>query len=149
MAIINQHGELISQPWQTLINAQEISTYSHWIINLTQWQQSKDFLMAQRKHLALSLDNDIAVNIIADSVNYFELIILHFPKFTDGRAYSQARQLRDVLHYTGELQATGDVLRDQLWFMARCGFTRFEVRADQDHLLCAAAFGEISVQYSF
>jgi len=49
-------------------------------------------------------------------------IDLHFPKFTDGRAYSQARLLRQRLKFTGEIRATGDVLIDQLVQMARCGF---------------------------
>ena len=49
-------------------------------------------------------------------------IDLHFPKFTDGRAYSQARLLRQRRQFTGEIRATGDVLIDQLVHMARCGF---------------------------
>ena len=49
-------------------------------------------------------------------------IDLQFPKFTDGRAYSQARLLRGRLKFAGELRATGDVLIDQLVQMARCGF---------------------------
>ena len=49
-------------------------------------------------------------------------IDLHFPKFTDGRAYTQARLLRQRRHFTGEIRATGDVLIDQLVHMARCGF---------------------------
>jgi uncharacterized protein (DUF934 family) len=55
-----------------------------------------------------------------------KLIVLHFPKFTDGRAYSQARLLRGRLGYRGELRATGAVLRDQLPFLLRCGFDSFE-----------------------
>jgi uncharacterized protein (DUF934 family) len=51
--------------------------------------------------------------------------VLHFPKFTDGRAYSQARLLRERLKYTGEIRATGQVLPDQLNFMRRCGFDAF------------------------
>ena len=47
---------------------------------------------------------------------------LHFPKFADGRAYSQARLLRQRRQFTGEIRATGDVLIDQLVHMARCGF---------------------------
>ena len=47
---------------------------------------------------------------------------LNFPKFTDGRAYSQARLLRQRRQFTGEIRATGDVLIDQLVHMARCGF---------------------------
>ena len=50
-------------------------------------------------------------------------IDLHFPKFTDGRAYSQAYLLRRRLGYTGEIRATGDVLIDQLVQMQRSGFT--------------------------
>lgn len=54
------------------------------------------------------------------------LITLHFPKFSDGRAYSQARLLRERLGYCGELRAAGDVLQDQLPFLLRCGFDSFE-----------------------
>ena len=59
-------------------------------------------------------------------------IDLHFPRFTDGRAYSQAFLLRRRLGYTGEIRATGDVLVDQLVQMQRCGFDSAVLRADQD-----------------
>ena len=59
-------------------------------------------------------------------------IDLHFPKFTDGRAYSQAFLLRRRLGFTGEIRATGDVLIDQLVQMERTGFTSAVLRADQD-----------------
>lgn len=66
---------------------------------------------------------------LANDANPFELdlsgvdrIDLQFPKFTDGRAFSQARLLRGRLKFAGELRATGDVLIDQLVQMARCGF---------------------------
>ena len=54
------------------------------------------------------------------------MIALDFPKFSDGRAYTQARLLRERFGYRGELRATGNVLRDQLLFMLRCGFDAFE-----------------------
>ena len=53
-------------------------------------------------------------------------MVLHFPKFSDGRAYSQARLLRGRFGYQGELRATGGVLQDQIAFMLRCGFDSFE-----------------------
>jgi uncharacterized protein (DUF934 family) len=59
-------------------------------------------------------------------------IDLHFPKFTDGRAYSQAFILRRRLGFTGEIRATGDVLVDQLQQMCRSGFTAAVLRVDQD-----------------
>ena len=65
-------------------------------------------------------------------------IDLHFPKFTDGRAYSQAFLLRRRLGYTGEIRATGDVLIDQLVQMERTGFDVAVLREDQ-HLEFAQA----------
>ena len=63
---------------------------------------------------------------------------LVFPTFRDGRAYSQARLLRERHEFRGELRATGQVLRDQLMFLHRAGFDAFEVTKDSD----AAAFAE-------
>jgi uncharacterized protein (DUF934 family) len=57
---------------------------------------------------------------------------LQFPKFTDGRAFSQAFLLRRRLGFTGAIRATGDVLVDQLQQMARTGFTEAVLRADQN-----------------
>jgi len=59
-------------------------------------------------------------------------IDLHFPKFTDGRAYSQAFYLRRRSGFTGEIRATGDVLIDQLVQMERQGFSVAVLRADQN-----------------
>jgi uncharacterized protein (DUF934 family) len=59
-------------------------------------------------------------------------IDLHFPKFTDGRAFSQAFLLRRRLGFTGEIRATGDVLVDQLAQMQRTGFDTAVLREDQD-----------------
>jgi uncharacterized protein (DUF934 family) len=59
-------------------------------------------------------------------------IDLHFPKFTDGRAFSQAFLLRRRRGFKGEIRATGDVLADQLAQMERSGFDVAVLRADQD-----------------
>ena len=59
-------------------------------------------------------------------------IELHFPHFTDGRAFSQALMLRRRCGFQGDIRATGDVLVDQLSQMQRCGFSSAVLRADQD-----------------
>lgn len=69
---------------------------------------------------ALELPND--ADPMDANLDGITRIDLHFPKFTDGRAYSQARLLRQRLQFAGEIRATGDVLIDQLVHMARCGF---------------------------
>lgn len=71
----------------------------------------------------VQLANDADPEALQDSLAGVERINLHFPKFTDGRAYSQAYLLRRRLHFAGDIRATGDVLIDQLVHMTRTGFT--------------------------
>ena len=72
------------------------------------------------------------VNPLESSLDGIKRVDLHFPKFTDGRAFTQAVMLRKRAGFTGEIRATGDVLVDQLQQMARSGFDVAELRADQD-----------------
>jgi len=70
-----------------------------------------------------------------------------FPTFRDGRAYSQARLLRERYGYRGEVRATGQVLRDQFLFMLRAGFDAFEVRKPADAEAFAGTVKRYSVFY--
>lgn len=84
---------------------------------------------------------------VSELVPYLDrlgVVALVFPSFRDGRAYSQARLLRERHGYSGELRATGHVLRDQFVFMLRSGFDAFEVIKESD----AAAFAEVARRYS-
>jgi uncharacterized protein (DUF934 family) len=69
---------------------------------------------------------------LQDNPQQFALLAVDFPKFTDGRGYSIAYNLRVRHGYNGELRAIGDVLRDQLFYMQRVGFNAFAVRADKN-----------------
>jgi uncharacterized protein (DUF934 family) len=80
----------------------------------------------------LHLGNDTDVLSLGDQLQGVQRIDLHFPKFSDGRAFSQAVLLRQRLQFAGELRATGDVLIDQLLQMQRTGFSQALLRADQD-----------------
>lgn len=71
-------------------------------------------------------------------------VALVFPVFRDGRAYSQARLLRERYKFKGELRATGQVLRDQFMFMLRAGFDAFEVKKDSD----AQVFADVARRFS-
>jgi len=79
---------------------------------------------------ALVIANDTPLNDLQCDIHGFSTIVLDFPAFKDGRAYSQARILRDRFGYTGEIRARGEILRDQLLFMARCGINAFEFSGD-------------------
>src|ERR1700675_1836450 len=85
-----------------------------------------------------------------DLVPYLDrlaVVALVFPSFRDGRAYSQARLLRERHGYDGELRATGQVLRDQFVFMLRAGFDAFEVKKESDAEAFAATVKRYSVFY--
>ena len=84
---------------------------------------------------------------IDDLVPYLDrlaLVALVFPSFRDGRAYTQARLLRERHGYEGELRATGQVLRHQFVFMLRAGFDALEARKQSD----AEAFAVTAKRYS-
>jgi|SRR5712664_3599425 uncharacterized protein (DUF934 family) len=84
---------------------------------------------------------------VDDLVPYLDrlaMVALVFPSFRDGRAYTQARLLRERHGFRGELRATGQVLRDQFVFMLRAGFDAFEVKKDSD----AEAFANTTKRYS-
>ena len=101
-------------------------------------------LIAVRAYSAVATDqktiqiaNSTAVESLQTELATAHAVELHFPKFSDGRAYSQAVQLRRRHGFKGDIRATGDVLIDQLVQMQRAGFTTAVLRDDQD-----AAHGE-------
>jgi uncharacterized protein (DUF934 family) len=75
------------------------------------------------------------------------LIALQFPTFSDGRALSQAVVLRRRLGFRGELRAVGDVIRDLVFWLGRCGFDSIVPRKDQSLEACRAALNELTVAY--
>jgi len=84
---------------------------------------------------------------LAGVLERLALVAVRFPKYSDGRGYSSARLLRERYGFRGELRAVGDVLRDQVLFMKRCGFDAFALREDQDASGALAALGELGEQY--
>lgn len=80
-------------------------------------------------------------------INGFAVIAIHFPKFIDGRGYSVGRLLRERYGYRNELRAIGDVLRDQLFYLKRCGFDAYHLRADRDMQSALAGLHDFSDPY--
>jgi uncharacterized protein (DUF934 family) len=72
---------------------------------------------------------------------------IDFPNFTDGRGYSIARLVRNRLNFAGEIRAVGDVLVDQLPYMARCGITTFALREDQSVSVAQRSLKAYSLSY--
>ena len=100
------------------------------IVSLAQWQAVRGSWPAETP-VGLVVENDVTIESVAADLPRFALVALHFPKWTDGRAYSQARLLRVRFLFTGEIRATGEVLVDMLPLLARTGFDAAVLRPDQ------------------
>ncbi|WJF89564.1 DUF934 domain-containing protein [Paraburkholderia bonniea] len=119
------------------------------LVPLALWLAQREALGATRAaaELGVWLEPDSEPADLAGDFDRIALIAVDFPVFRDGRGYSIARLLRERYGYTGEIRAIGDVLRDQLNYLARCGFDAFAVRADKDLHDALKAFDEFTVQY--
>jgi len=101
-------------------------------------------LLARTEKLGVIWPNNRDLDDLLPYLDRLAAVALVFPTFRDGRAYSQARLLRERHGYDGELRATGQVLRDQFVFMLRAGFDAFEVKKQSD----AEAFKLTAKRYS-
>jgi len=101
------------------------------IVPLALWRAERDTL-AHRGDVGVWLAPTDEPAELRGDVDRLPVIAVQFPTFGDGRGFSTARLLRDRYGFTGELRAIGDVFRDQLFYMAECGFDAFEVRSDLD-----------------
>jgi uncharacterized protein (DUF934 family) len=107
------------------------------IVPLPVWLARKDEFAARMSagSLAVWIDSFESPEALVESVgdaNRLPLVAINFPRFADGRGYSFATLLRQRYGYKGELRAIGDVLHDQLFYLKRCGFDAFAVRADRN-----------------
>ena len=117
------------------------------IVPVARWHAERRELLARAGALGVRLKGDDDAYVLADDLHRFRLVALELGKFNDGRGFSQARILREVLGYRGELRAVGDVLRDHLAALERCGVDAYEL-PEHRHLDDALrGFDEISVVY--
>jgi uncharacterized protein (DUF934 family) len=101
------------------------------IVPLALWIERRAALIARGEAGVLLAPPDDPVS-LADDVHRLPVIAIDFPQFTDGRGYSQARLLRERHRYAGELRAVGDIQRDQLYYLAQCGFDAFAIPDARD-----------------
>ena len=150
MQQIIKGNEVVQDTWQLLskdATLEQVSNTGDIIVPLALWLEHAHALKARDGRLGVWLDSDEEAERIADDLAHFQVIALNFPVFSDGRNYSNARLLRDRYQYQGELRSIGDVLRDQLFFMQRCGFDAYALREDHDPHAALASLNDFSEVY--
>lgn len=115
------------------------------IVSLSIWRDRKDELAGRK--IGLLLEPGEHPRDIRDELDSFELIAINFPTFNDGRGYSAAKILRDRFGYRKEIRAVGDVMRDQIFYMQRCGFNAYEVKEGRNIEDAVKAFDDFSIKY--
>jgi uncharacterized protein (DUF934 family) len=100
------------------------------IVSLARFQAEGEGLLSEGRRVGVRLTAAEEVEALAYDLPRLSVVALEFPKYRDGRAYTNARLLRERFHFKGEVRAVGDVLREQAGFMLRCGFDSFEPADD-------------------
>jgi uncharacterized protein (DUF934 family) len=125
--LLDKTGVLREDPWRHLKDDEAAGDGESVTISLPRWEKERAHWDGRSAPLGLRIPNDVPPARLDGASRRAALIVLDFPRFTDGRAYSQAWLLRARFSFTGELRAAGHVLRDQILFMRRCGFDSFVV----------------------
>lgn len=141
--ILNQ--KVVSDNWTLLANDAALID-GDMIISIERWLNEKEALKNHKGKLGILVEFDRHIDEVQDDLAHFELVAIEFQSYTDGRGYSYATLLRRM-GWDKEIRAVGDVLRDQIFYMHRCGFNAFDVREDRDINDALLAFDDFSLAY--
>lgn len=137
-------ARIVSDTFVQLADDAEIVSDGDLLMPATRFLADPAAAVARLGKTGIIWPNNREIDDLVPHLGKIAVVALVFPSFRDGRAYSQARLLRERHDYKGELRATGQVLRDQFVFMLRAGFDTFDVRKESD----AKAFAEVATRYS-
>jgi uncharacterized protein (DUF934 family) len=119
---------------------------THALLTLEQWHAVRDHWPTELS-VGLQVPNTLDAAELAADLPRLGLVVLQFPKWVDGRAYSQARTLRARLDYRGEIRATGEVLVDMLPLLQRTGFTSALLQQGQSQAAAERALSFFAGHY--
>jgi uncharacterized protein (DUF934 family) len=142
-----ENGRIVEDRYVRLGDDEPLPDRVPVIVSAKRFLAEADALIRRDGSLGVAWPNDRRLPELQPWLGHLALIALHFPKFRDGRAYSQARLLREQYGFGGTLRATGDILRDQFQFLVRAGFDSFEVKKPADASVFVQASKRFSVFY--
>lgn len=146
---LNQAAQLVPDDFQVLQVEDTVPAEGRVLVPLSIWQAEKDALLAraQRGEVGVWLSPDCNPELLASDVANLAIIGFHFPVFKFGQAYSGAVLLRTRYGFKGEIRAFGDIWRDQLFYLARCGFTQFDIKEGKSLEDALEGFGDFTTPY--
>ena len=146
MRIIRQR-KIVDDGFLHVPDGNELPASGDVIVSVERYLEQRDALRTRGSKLGVRLRSDQEAKVVADFVAELSVIAIEFPNFKDGRGYTAARLLRDRYGYTGQLRAVGDVLRDQMFLMLRCGFDQFALKHPEQRETALTAYRDFSEAY--
>ena len=152
MALIIKDRNVVADPWLRL----ELNPDGSFpaapgsrdvIVPLAMWREQRPHLLVRPGRVGVWLNSDEEPAVLAEDLKLFGVVAVNFPTFGDGRGFSTARLLRERYGWKGELRAIGDIFRDQLFYLASCGFDAFVLRKGEDPHEALAGFNVFSESY--
>lgn len=150
MALLERRTDgpaVIEDRFRRLDDAEAIPAEGAILVSLARFEKERDALLARKAPLGVWLASKESPGSLAQDLGRLSLVALDFPVFSDGRAFSSARLLRERYGFKGEIRAIGDVLCEQLPFMVRSGFDTFDMKSPHALEEYKAVVGEVRVVY--
>ena len=144
---IIKDGAITTDSFVIVEAADQFPAEGHVLISLDLWPELKAQFNPDKHSLGIKVSGDAELESFQDLLSVAAMVAIEFPVFRDGRGYSLARLVRERAGFKGELRAVGDVLRDQLFYLKRCGFTSFAVREDRSLEDALQGLTDFSVTY--
>lgn len=141
-----KNRQVITDDWRLLGETHTVPDGGDVIVSIERWNKERELLTRRAGKTGVVVGSSENPADIGE-LDRVPLVAIDFPKFSDGRGYSHARLLRERYGFKGELRAVGNVLRDQLFYMLRCGIDSFALDASKDINAALAAFEEFDVTY--
>jgi len=147
MPLLIDRSELIEDIWVSVGDHQAIDDRLNSVVGLNRLMQHRHRPVKPPFQLGVILEPTDAVEELVPLLDQLGIIVLQFGVFSDGRAFSQARLLRERHAYHEDIRAVGDVICDQLGYMQRSGFNQFQLTEGEDIELAFRILGEFSLSY--
>ena len=141
-----ENGRLVEDPWVAVAPGEAIPDAPA-VIGHDRALAEAAALAGRNAPLGVTLPNDVPPAALLPILDRLSLVVVDLPTFKDGRAFTQARTLRERFDFRGEIRAAGHVLPDQYAALLRCGVTTVQVPDGTDPALWDAARRVVSIAY--
>lgn len=147
MAQLLKDGQVTDNTWTLVAEDAAELPAGDILVPLNLWQQQGSELAQHGGTVGVWLVGNEEIETVAELLIKAPVVAVQFPKFVDGRGFSMARLLRERYGYQGEIRAIGEIIRDQLYLLQRCGFNAFEFGAEVDLAEARKSLADFSDAY--